>query len=222
MFELENAIAGWKRRLAATGSCTGDSLAELESHLRDSHASLAARGLSSEESFLIAARRLGDAGSLQAEYAKEHSIWRDRLLWMLTGVLAFQFLIVLATLLRDVGTVVAIAAGVRGSSMILLAIAITLAGYAAVFGSAFALRGRAHAALGARPVPCIVAAVSFIIVGTVLSRFSFSAAAYFLKGPDMGNLATFTVLAGLASAVLVPLVFGIAIARLRPTTGATM
>jgi hypothetical protein len=217
MFDLEGAITAWKHRLAAGGSCTGESLAELESHLRDSHAALAAKGLNAEESFLLAARRLGDPTALQVEYAKVHPVWRDRLLWILVGALSFQCLVVLVDVILGVSVLSAIAAGTRGTAMILLASAIAATVLGTAAGMTFALRGRSSKGIASRPVLCTVAAVAFIIVGTVLGQFTFSAALRFVDRPDFNSIVTLNFIATFASTFLIPLAAGIAIARLRRT-----
>ncbi len=64
MFAPEPAIADWRRRLAGRADLATDDLDELEDHLREAMADLQARGLDTEEAFLVAARRLGDADAL--------------------------------------------------------------------------------------------------------------------------------------------------------------
>lgn len=67
---------------------------ELESHLRDSIEQLRARGLTEEEGFLIALRRVGSDELITTEFAKANPsrIWRGRLCWMLMGIFLFQVL----------------------------------------------------------------------------------------------------------------------------------
>jgi len=88
-FELESSIVHWKLGLQGHGAMSVSQAAELETHLRDSIASLQADGLSEEEAFLIAKYRLGSAPSLQTEYRKVHSqqLWLHRTLLMIGGYL---------------------------------------------------------------------------------------------------------------------------------------
>src|SRR5438105_4167363 len=58
-FDLNSAVQRWRAELAKSPSFRVDDLDELESHVRDSEASLRALGLTSEEAFLIAVRRTG-------------------------------------------------------------------------------------------------------------------------------------------------------------------
>jgi hypothetical protein len=69
-FDLSVEIRSWREKLARSTSLSRASLDELESHLRDSALSLEKAGLSPEEAFLIATRRIGPATHLEAEFAK--------------------------------------------------------------------------------------------------------------------------------------------------------
>src|SRR5690349_5770279 len=86
-FDLNVAIQRWRVQLAHTSSFRADDLEELESHLLDSQRSLRAVGLSDEEAFLIAIRRIGSGDALAGEFAAVNGfpLWLDRLLWMTTG-----------------------------------------------------------------------------------------------------------------------------------------
>ena len=88
-FDLNDALHGWRGKLAESSAISGESLNELESHLRDSIARLQATGLSDEETFLIASKRIGTNRALGAEFGKVNGsgILFDRLLWIL---IAFQ------------------------------------------------------------------------------------------------------------------------------------
>jgi len=88
-FDLNHAVQSWRENLATSPSFRGENLDELESHLRDSIATLQNRGLSADESFLIATRRIGADGALAAEFGKvnQSAVWLDRFLWIL---IAFQ------------------------------------------------------------------------------------------------------------------------------------
>jgi hypothetical protein len=87
-FDLNTAISRWRNQLALSPALRAEDVAELESHARDATATLASRGLSEEEAWLIAARRVGGGAVLEAEFAKVNrsAVWLDRLLWMLLGV----------------------------------------------------------------------------------------------------------------------------------------
>jgi hypothetical protein len=106
-FDLNCAIQLWRENLAQSPAFRSENLYELETHLRDSIALLQRNGLSAEESFLIAAKRIGSNGMLEAEFAKQNarSVWLDRALWILFGAqlwtLASVLSIQVQTILRS-------------------------------------------------------------------------------------------------------------------------
>jgi len=69
-FDLSSAIGKWRRNLAESSAFRSADLDELEAHLRDAIPGLLAGGLSSEEAFLIACRRLGTRSALESEFVK--------------------------------------------------------------------------------------------------------------------------------------------------------
>jgi hypothetical protein len=71
-FDLNMALRLWREQLSQSPQFRAENLDELESHLRDSMASLQTKGLSAEESFLIGARRVGSAAALEREFAGEN------------------------------------------------------------------------------------------------------------------------------------------------------
>jgi hypothetical protein len=87
-FDLTLAIQHWRETLGQSPAFRRENLDELEMHLRESVATLSARGLSLEESFLIATRRIGNERALAAEFGKvnRNAVWLDRVLWMLIGI----------------------------------------------------------------------------------------------------------------------------------------
>lgn len=87
-FDLNRTILRWRESLAQSPAFRRENLDELETHLRDSVAALETRGLSTEESFLVAAKRIGGVKTLAAEFHKVNpqSVWLDRILWMLIGI----------------------------------------------------------------------------------------------------------------------------------------
>ncbi|WP_168626978.1 permease prefix domain 1-containing protein [Cryobacterium sp. BB307] len=76
---LEKQIGEW-RSAVLQGRAVADSDAdELEGHLREQIADLEAAGLTADEAFLIAVRRLGEVNQLTAEFAREHGerLWKQ-------------------------------------------------------------------------------------------------------------------------------------------------
>jgi hypothetical protein len=75
---LEEGIAEWRtylRRRQAIHSVDAD---ELEDHLRSQASALVKAGLTEDEAFLIAVKRLGELDALSREFAQEHSerLWK--------------------------------------------------------------------------------------------------------------------------------------------------
>src|SRR5215475_8566920 len=79
-FDLSDAIQKWRRNLAQSAAFDSNDLDELEAHLRDAIPALQAAGLSSEESFLIACRRIGGRDALESEFGKINAgrAWLNR------------------------------------------------------------------------------------------------------------------------------------------------
>jgi hypothetical protein len=79
MESVETQIAEWRAYVAGAPGVNGRDLDELEDHLRDQIAELTAAGLTEDEGFLIAVKRLGDLDALSRQYAVEHSgrLWKQ-------------------------------------------------------------------------------------------------------------------------------------------------
>ena len=81
MESLESQIAEWRAYVASAPGINGHDVDELEDHLRHQIAELNAAGLTADEGFLIAVKRLGDVDGLSREFAREHSgrLWKQLL-----------------------------------------------------------------------------------------------------------------------------------------------
>jgi hypothetical protein len=82
MERVESQIAEWRAYVANAPGINGHDVDELEDHLRHQIAELNAAGLTADEGFLIAVKRLGDVDDLSREFAREHSgrLWKQLLL----------------------------------------------------------------------------------------------------------------------------------------------
>ena len=82
MESAESQIAEWRAYVARAAGVNGHDVDELEDHLRQQIAELNAAGLTADESFMIAVKRLGDVDGLSREFAREHSgrLWKQLLL----------------------------------------------------------------------------------------------------------------------------------------------
>ena len=107
-FDLNASLGLWLRRLAQSPHFRNENLAEMESHVRDSVTNLQSHGLSEEESFLIAIRRVGSVGKLEPEFAKVNWNWLNMILhglililfsticWLFWGILHLPQMLVAA------------------------------------------------------------------------------------------------------------------------------
>ena len=82
MERVESQIADWRAYVAKAPGVNGHDLDELEDHLRHQIAELTAAGLTADEGFLIAVKRLGDVDGLSREFARENSgrLWKQLIL----------------------------------------------------------------------------------------------------------------------------------------------
>src|SRR5215204_4513583 len=76
---LEEQIDRWRSYLRRRQAIHSVDVAELEDHLREQVAVLVDAGLSTDEAFLVAVKRMGDLDSLSREFALEHSdrLWKQ-------------------------------------------------------------------------------------------------------------------------------------------------
>jgi len=79
---VELQIAEWRTYVAKAPAVNGRDIHELEAHLRDQIAELDAAGLTADEAFLVAVKRMGDLDTLSREFAREHSgrLWKQLVL----------------------------------------------------------------------------------------------------------------------------------------------
>ncbi len=79
---VESQIVEWRAYVAKAPAVDGRDIDELETHLRDQIAELNAAGLTADEAFLVAVKRMGDLDTLSREFAREHSdrLWKQLVL----------------------------------------------------------------------------------------------------------------------------------------------
>jgi hypothetical protein len=82
MESVESQIAEWRAYVADAPGVNGRDVDELEDHLRHQIAELNAAGLTADEAFLVAVKRMGDLDALSREFAREHSgrLWKQLML----------------------------------------------------------------------------------------------------------------------------------------------
>jgi hypothetical protein len=85
--ELENQFAQWRQYVQRRRELTPTDAEELEDHLRGCVDELVAVGLSTDEAFLVAVKRMGSLDELSREFAREHSerLWKQLVLTGETG-----------------------------------------------------------------------------------------------------------------------------------------
>jgi hypothetical protein len=76
---LEAQIAQWREYLRRRRAIEGPDVNELETHLRDQVGALTQAGLTEDEAFLVAVKRMGSLDALSREFALEHSerLWKQ-------------------------------------------------------------------------------------------------------------------------------------------------
>lgn len=79
---LEDQIAQWRGYLRHRQAIHAPDVEELEGHLRDQVAALTEAGLTPDEAFLVAVKRMGSLDALSREFAREHSerLWKQLVL----------------------------------------------------------------------------------------------------------------------------------------------
>ena len=82
MEDVESQIAEWRAYVGRAAAVNGHDADELEDHLRHQIAELTEAGLTPDEGFLIAVKRMGDVDVLSREFALEHSgrLWKQLVL----------------------------------------------------------------------------------------------------------------------------------------------
>jgi len=101
-FDLNNAVESWRKELASLPNLAYDIRRELEAHLQDALTEFQERGLNDEESFWLAARRIGQPQKLSEEFEKAYpcGVWSERIFWMALGIISWQLTLILSTVAK--------------------------------------------------------------------------------------------------------------------------
>jgi hypothetical protein len=80
--DLESQIDQWRGYVQRHRTISAADVDEMESHLRDRVSDLTAAGLTDDEAFLIAVKRIGNVDAISREFAREHSdrLWNQLVL----------------------------------------------------------------------------------------------------------------------------------------------
>src|SRR5258707_731073 len=76
---LEEQIAQWRAYVSRRQALHGPDVEELDGHLRDQLTALIESGLTADEAFLVAVKRMGSLDALSREFARAHSerLWKQ-------------------------------------------------------------------------------------------------------------------------------------------------
>lgn len=102
--DVESQIAQWRAFVQRQQAISPPDVEEMEGHLRDQLADLVSSGLSEDEAFLVAVKRMGKLDDISREFAREHSerLWKQLVLTGGNGTDS-------PALGRDLGTAIAFA-----------------------------------------------------------------------------------------------------------------
>ena len=228
MFDLNNAINSWRMSLSEKQTCAKSDIDEMEAHLREEIDSLTASKLSEQEAFLVATHRLGDTDSLAAEFAKANTsiLWRNRLFWMLAGILSY-FVAKYITGIASTGIVVlAWFAGIRGHSLGVIDVISTVVFFLAVIFVFYQIvrrrdtQGELFCEVADKPWGkfLLFAGVVVIIAVTLAATILAQAIMVRLGGVSKyGEIAIFRAYAGFVWKIIMPLILLVVAIRLRPS-----
>src|SRR5688572_14801153 len=76
MFNLDDAVAKWRRQMAASGIKSPQVLDELESHLREEISHRINSGEDAQQALVSAVQRMGEPAALRSEFAKSEHLQR--------------------------------------------------------------------------------------------------------------------------------------------------
>lgn len=163
---LEEEFARWRSYASAQPTLAADDVAEMEGHLHDQVADLAAAGLDDDEAFLIAIKRMGRVDDISREFARVHSerLWKQLLpVAEADGAQRRELTVVLAL---AVGAALVVRLGI---ALLPDEVALRLAGVGVLpfLTAYFAWKRRL------RPVVAVVLAAVFVIAGLVLGLMPF-------------------------------------------------
>ncbi len=103
---LESQIGQWRGYVQRHRTISAADVEEMESHLRDRVADLTESGLTEDEAFLVAVKRIGNVDEISREFAREHSdrLWNQLVLMPSTPEDGHRPM-------RELGVVLALAVG---------------------------------------------------------------------------------------------------------------
>jgi hypothetical protein len=228
MFDLNEKIKIWRSDLALQQALEKSDIDELENHLRDEIEQLAESKLTKEESFIVAAHRIGRSDSLSEEFAKVNTsiLWRKRLFWIGAVVLAWIVLTYIGQVISRICQVLAVFVGLRSYTLNVIDI-LSQVTFFGVIVFALYLISRKN---GIGRIPFFKMAdsvrgkiVLFIIVFIIVAgTFAFNilstvVLARYLSPQEFGQISIFKSYQGLVKTIFFPLMLLLGIILVRPS-----
>jgi hypothetical protein len=219
MSDLERQIQEWKAAFASRPALRRVDVEELEQHVRDALPALISSGLTPEEAFLIATRRVGPPAAIEREFAKVNGahLWSQRAFWIVLGALGY---VVCRMVIGAAASVAQALAGLAGGSRAdvgLAGLTVACAGWFAVAAALYRQQDANPDGWTVRPAGA-VAGATVVLVFAVTVNFAGEVALFQLMPDARGTF--MTTLAARSAALLVPLMLFIAMLfRLRHRTG---
>ena len=215
MFDLSKSLRDWQEQMRRGEGCSHEDIDELEEHLHEEMVGLTQAGLSREEAFLLATRRLGKVEVLNEEFGKVNTrfVWLNRLRWMAGGVLIYLGASTAEATFRRVlmtgGAMVGLNSYVAGVLIPLASIAVMA--LIAVLAVKVVARRRME---GQGSHPCTLATKCRLLLGVLLwfTLLPFGAAIMvafacrYVSPSDMGRMAIATSFGQSVLSVVLPLV----------------
>lgn len=129
MREEETKIAAWRRSMHA--ALPGETVRELEEHLREHIAALRAEGLSLETAFARAVERLGDTKALAREFERTNAGWLPA-----SRPVLVMLVLTAATILTAAASIGYLYASGKITLLLLIHVLLATTGYLAMIGAA--------------------------------------------------------------------------------------
>lgn len=220
MFDLEEQLQLWKRSFTSTQAMRTADIEELEHHVRDSMATLAALGLNPEEAFILATHRVGAPVRVAREFAKVNGsrLWYQQVGWMTAGALGYAICGLVISALASFSQVVALLAGGKGAAVGFAAVALTCMGWAVV--AALLYRRPSEDSRTARLTDVsggvLASVVALALVVGLLAKFGGQLVlGRLMPVSEIASAQLISNVAALMATVLMPLLLLIVVQRLR-------
>ncbi|HVK59029.1 MAG TPA: hypothetical protein VM735_09630 [Candidatus Kapabacteria bacterium] len=212
-FDVKRATDQWRQSLQHLSLSDAD-IAEVETHFIDSMTALEARGLSPEESFLVAKHRIGPAERIDREFRKikPDLLWLRRACWIVFGALLAPAVSAIATICVNLITIVLSIYITDGKVLGLLGGSVQTVMFFGLFALVIRFSASRIATIKQRNA-AIFGAIGLLIIIYVVNMAVHLLAVSFLGPVGIGNLAIWGSYFGLISGMILPLAFVLMLRR---------